>query len=366
MSHKERLQKVRDLFPKIKCDALLVDDSINLFYLTGFNLSTGKLLIDAKTAYLMVDARFFELCQRSSQIPVILTQPTQNTLKQLLLNECKHVQSLAIDATLVTYRNFLDLQKTMDELGRTVTLIPTDCLVKKIREIKDAGELKQLRAASVLGSQGFDFVCTRLREGVIEEELAAELEIFWRQKGGSGVAFDPIIAFGASGSMPHYRAGKEKLQKGQAVLIDIGVTIDHYHSDMTRMAYFGKPTPKMAEIHKIVQEAQQKALEKCKPGTLIGELDRTARDFITAAGYGEAFVHRLGHGVGLEIHEWPEIRNTEPFKDKPLQAGMVITVEPGIYLPNIGGVRIEDTIAITQNGYENLTNRPKDILIINR
>lgn len=363
MSYKERLQKVRALFPTLKCDALLVEDAVNLYYLTGFNLSTGKLLIDAKSAHLMVDARYFELCQRSSEIPVVLVTAGQNALQSLLAGECRHVHSLAIDAATTTYKNFLDLQKTAEEIGQ-VTLIPVDSPVKKIREIKDDKELQLLRAAGALGSKGFDFVCTRLREGVTEEELANELEIFWKQNGAAGMAFDPIIAFGANSSMPHYRAGKVKLQKGHAVLIDIGVTVQHYHSDMTRMVYFGKPNPQMLVIHKIVQEAQQAALKKCKPGTLIGELDHAARGLIASTGYGDAFVHRLGHGVGLEIHEWPEIRDSEPFKNKPLQAGMVITIEPGIYLSGVGGVRLEDTIVITPTGYEDLTQRSKDVLSV--
>lgn len=172
------------------------------------------------------------------------------------------------------------------------------------------------------------------------------------KKGGQGVAFEPIIAFGENSAIPHHRASETRLSQGMTVLIDIGVKWKGYHSDMTRTLFWGEPPEIMREIYDIVQEAQMRALTICKPGTLIGELDSAARDYITSKGYGEKFLHSLGHGVGLEIHEWPLIRKREPYQSLPLQAGMVITIEPGIYLSNIGGVRIEDTIVITPTGYE--------------
>jgi Xaa-Pro aminopeptidase len=164
--------------------------------------------------------------------------------------------------------------------------------------------------------------------------------------------------------MPHYRASKGKLEKGQPIQIDIGVIDRHYHSDMSRVVFFGKPSSEMRKIYDIVLKAQLAALNQCRPGIKIGDLDQTAREIISKAGYGDKFTHSLGHGVGLEIHESPLLRNKPPHSEEFLQPGMVITIEPGIYLSGIGGVRIEDTVVITDDGYENLTNRPKEMLII--
>jgi Xaa-Pro aminopeptidase len=225
--------------------------------------------------------------------------------------------------------------------------------VQNLRLIKDAEEISKLRAAAQLGYEGYLFALSLLREGVSEKELALALELFWKERGASRLAFDSIIAFGPNSSMPHYRPDETTLKQNTSVLIDCGVVLSHYHSDMTRVAYFGNPPQEIQTIYPIVEEAKAKAIEACRPGTLIGDLDRIARDWIQSKGYGEYFSHSLGHGVGLEIHENPIIRQTGPFSEKPLKTGMVITIEPGIYLPGIGGVRLEDTILITENGYEN-------------
>jgi Xaa-Pro aminopeptidase len=197
-----------------------------------------------------------------------------------------------------------------------------------------------------------------------ESEAALELDFFWKKRGGQGFSFDPIIAFGANSSMPHYRAGITPLKKGDTVLIDIGVMVNNYHSDMTRTVFFGEPHPEMRKIYNIVREAQTRALDAVKPGVHAGELDKAARGYIEAEGYGPQFSHSLGHGVGLEIHEWPFLRNRVPMADIPIKEGMCLTVEPGIYIEGLGGVRIEDSIIVTQEGYRSLTNRPTELSVL--
>ena len=201
-----------------------------------------------------------------------------------------------------------------------------------------------------------------LKEGVTERDIATELEIFWRRNGVDKPAFDPIIAFGKNTSMPHYSTGNVSLQKNQAVLMDIGVEKDHYCSDMTRMAWYGKVTPEFINIAKIVQAAQKAALDLCRPGVLLSDLDSAARNIISEAGYAENFSHGLGHGIGLEVHEYPSVRKQE--NDIELQKGMLITIEPGIYIKDFGGVRIEDTVLITDNGYESLTKRSSGPILV--
>lgn len=368
MNFSKRIKKVQGYFQEWKCDGLLIEDAINLYYLTGLQLSAGKLFIDKSDAYLMVDSRYFDSCKRNKALIVKLAQTGKDPLEELLLNECSQVGQLAFDTVATSYKGFCHLKKLIQKIAksekRKIALVPLDRPLTKLRSIKDPEEIELLSDAAELGSKGFDFACSRLRLGITEIEVANELEIFWKQHGSKGLAFEPIIAFGANSSMPHYRAGNVKLKKNDAVLIDIGVNLQHYHSDMTRMVYFGKPDPCFLEIHAVVQEAQKAALDLCRPGTSIGNLDIAARAVMAKYGYEDKFIHSLGHGVGLEIHEHPFLRNAAPYKDLLLEKGMVITIEPGIYLSGFGGVRLEDTIVITQKGYKNLTQRYVVPLII--
>lgn len=367
MSHALRIKIVQLFLKEAACDALLVDDPINLYYLTGMHLSEGKLLVCAKQSYLMVDSRYFELCKKQCSIPVLLA--SAHTFSDFLSHDGRFIETLAFNNEM-SYKNYLQLQACLEDIikksetQRNLILKALENPIKILREIKDKEEIELLRQAAELGSQGFDFVCTLLKLGITEEEVANELEIFWKKRAAKGLAFAPIIAFGANGSMPHYRAGKAQLKKGDSVLIDIGVNLQNYHSDMTRVVFFGEPDARILEIYEIVKQAQSAALKLCKPGTLIGDLDKAAREIIAEKGYGEQFTHSLGHGVGLEVHELPVLRNTATYREVALQAGMVITIEPGIYLPEIGGVRLEDTVVITSEGHENLTRRSLDIMIL--
>lgn len=366
MPYQTRLKKLQQLLQQAACDALLIDDQTNLYYLTGLDLSAGKLLVHAHGSVLLVDGRYFETCQKTSPFPVRLMDASG--LKSLLADkEFASIRRLAFDSEKTSFKTYTELSKLVEAMKShqlAIELIPLEAPLQTLRLIKDEGEISLLRQAADMGSQGFDFVCSLLCEGITELEVATELEIFWKRQGAKGLAFDPIIAFGANSSMPHYRAGGTKLRRGDVVLIDIGVNYRHYHSDMTRIVYFGAPDACISAIHAIVKRAQRAALALCRPGVTVGELDAAARDLIAAQGYGPQFSHSLGHGVGLDIHEYPTIKNTPPLNALPLAAGMVITIEPGIYLAGIGGIRIEDTVVITENGCENLTKRPTDAILI--
>lgn len=336
--YRKRVEKLQNLVAEQQCDAYIVEDPISLFYLTGIEMSAGRYVVTPQEAHLFVDGRYLELCREIPGLPI-----EEGSLDQY---------------------GKVGFSKETTTVARSEKLgdkgVPFEDLVAKLREIKDETELALLREAGELGSKGYDYLCSLITEGATETELAMELDIFWKRSGGKGVAFDPIVAFGASSSMPHYHPRKTALKKGNLVLLDIGVSLNHYQSDMTRVVLFGDVDPELKKIYEIVRNAQKEALKVCRPGTRIGDLDAAARDLITAEGYGEQFCHRLGHGIGLEVHEAPSLCNKTAIKERKLQRGMVITVEPGIYLPGKGGVRLEDTVAITDDGYENLTNRPID------
>lgn len=366
MNYKARIRHVQKYLRSNKLDALLIDNVLNIFYLTGIELSLGTLLITQTFARLVVDNRYYESCKKHSPVPLILLK--QNWLSNLLgKKQCSKIHTLGFDSENTSYDKYLAHRKDIGVLkkeskgARKVQLKPVKNPIRYLRAVKDHDEIKALKKAAKLGSEGYDFVCSILKTGITELDVAQQLEIFWKQKGSKGVAFESIIAFGANSSMPHYKPSTDRLKKGLPVLIDIGVNLNHYHSDMTRVPFYGKPSKKMEEIYSVVLEAQEEAISLCAPGVSLSAIDAAARDHIASRGYGKFFTHSLGHGIGLEVHENPFFKKTE---DTVLQEGMVITIEPGVYLPGTGGVRIEDTILITNKGHENLTKRPKELLVL--
>lgn len=334
-------------------EAIVVDDPIDLYYLTSLQLSLGRLFIfkDRKPV-LCVDGRYAEAAAQQNLVDVQIwdwKSPLPFALPK----------RIGFDSLKTTYAQFEQLM----HLAPTTDWVALQGPILQQRMIKDEGEIALLKEVARLGTQGYQYVLTLLKEGITEQEVACELEIFWKRHGAEGVAFSPIIAFGEHSAFPHHRASSRKLRQGDIVLIDIGVSLHHYQSDMTRVCFFGSVSQQLQHIYKLVLHAADKAYELCRPGVLIGEVDAAARNFIESSGY--HFIHGLGHGVGLEVHEKPRVRISTADADLPLKPGMVLTIEPGIYLPNEGGVRLEDTIVITHNGYESLTQfsmQPVDVL----
>ncbi len=363
----KRLEGLQALLKASHVDACVVEASTDLFYLTGILISTGRLIVHANGARLFVDGRYIEVCNQRSPFPVSLV-PKESIAEFLAQMGITGPCFLAFDSQQTTYAAYLDLCSLLEKAGSFSsgasrwTAGPLDNFMRKLRGIKDDGEISLLRHAAALSMEGFHYASSLLKEGISEREIARELEVFWLLRGGEKVSFELNISFGPHSAMPHHRAGDSRLTKGQIVLMDIGVVLNRYHSDMTRVLFFGEsegspPDQTLKEIYKIVEHAKQASLALCRPGVFIGEVDAAARKSIVEAGYGEFFTHGLGHGIGLETHEWPGVNPRSPYKETPLAPGMVITIEPGIYLPGLGGVRLEDTIAITSTGYENLTTQ---------
>jgi Xaa-Pro aminopeptidase len=342
---KNHLERLKRLKKALEYDGFLIQNPVDLFYFTGLELSAGKLLVLKDAAWLLVDGRYIESAKERSPISVKLDKPN------LLLEMIPKGSKIGIDSEKTSLQNYMDLQTQWKKAA--IHPKPEKGVISRLREIKDSAEIELLRKAATLGSLGYDHVANRLKTGITEKELADSLEQFWKKRGAQGVAFDPIIAFGPNSSKPHYRAGDVKLESNQHVLIDIGVTLNHYHSDMTRVVFKGRKQKKIVEIYDLVAEAHLRAKKLAKSGASIASLDAAARDYISSKGYGDYFSHSLGHGIGLEVHEAPALRSS-PLK---LKKGMVITIEPGIYLPGLGGVRIEDTYLILEKGCESLTQR---------
>ena len=342
-----RIQKVQQFLEKEGLDLFVVDHGIVIYYLAGVKLSAGRLIVDRQTATLFVDARYFELCQKKATVEVQLVEKPGQVTYPL------DGKRAGFDGANTSFQNYNRLKEKVGD-----GLVAYDQPILHFRQIKEPKELAILRHAGHLATRGYEYLLSLLAEGISEEKLATELELFWRREGGEKLAFDAIVAFGENSSQPHYQPGTRQLKKGEVVLVDIGVVFEQYHSDMTRVVFWGEVEDPLPKIYEIVYQAQQAAMELCRPGVAIKEVDRAARQVIEKAGYGEFFPHSLGHGVGLEVHELPVLKSDPPHGEVVLEEGMVITIEPGIYLPNCGGVRLEEMIAITAEGFENLLGTP--------
>lgn len=351
---KEYIRKVQEHLARWGVDAILVENPTDLYYLTRLHLS-GKILVTFDNAVLFVDGRFLEVCEKDAPCRTVLAKDLE-AVKTFLKKERK-LRRIGFDTT-TSYKAVKAFQGFCKDLS--ITPVPLEAPVSEVRAVKTPEEIRLLQHAATLGCKGYEYVVGQLRQGVTEAHLAKQLEIFWLMNGGEGLAFPPIIAFGKNASKPHHTPGMSRLKKEDLVLIDIGVTYRHYQSDMTRVVFFGKPTEKFVHIYDVVLEAQGAALALCKPGATIESLDKAARDVIGKAGFGDLFPHNLGHGVGLDIHEVPSLKPSP----RKLEEGMVITIEPGIYLPGKGGVRIEDTIVIAKKGHQRLTHSSKDLMVV--
>ncbi len=348
----KRIKRVQKALSEWGVDALVVTDPIDLYYLSGMHLSVGTIAITKNKAVLIVDSRYFERC--SNEAPLTVLQASSQALSAFLAKSKK----IGFSQDTLTYGAYV---RYVSEFSGS--LVPLEFPMQKIRAIKEPAEVKKMQKAVTLCCDGFDFVKSMLRTGVTEEAVAKELQLFWLANGGEALSFESIIAFGKNSSMPHYRAAGTKLQPRDTVLVDIGVVVDGYASDMTRVFFYGKPQPKVEQIYDIVLEAQTKCVRAIKPGVTTHEVYNLSKKIIQKAGYGSNYLHGLGHGIGLETHEYPYLSAA---KDACiLEAGMCVTVEPGIYLPEVGGVRLEDMVLVTKDGHCNLTScYPKSKILI--
>ena len=350
-----RVRSLREVLSETEAEALFVSSRYNIRYLSGFTGDSGWLLVTNNNAYLITDFRF--VIQAKNEAPgvevVMYWDKMVDTLKDILFQE--KIYKLGFEADHQTYSQYQKLSEALSE----VKLVGLRSVVEQLRSRKDPGEIETIKKAVDIADEAFNHVLGFIKPGIKEFELAAEIEYYLRKSGAEKPSFDTIIGSGFRGALPHGTASKRQVREGDLIVIDFGAMLNGYCSDLTRTVAVGKVLQDQRTVYEIVLEAQQAAIASVRPGVKCSEVDAVARKIIEEKGYGKDFGHGLGHGVGLEIHESPRL-NTRNHEE--LTEGMVITIEPGIYLDGWGGVRIEDIVVVTPNGCEVLTKSRKDLL----
>jgi len=336
-------------------DAFYVSALANIRYLTGFTGSAGHLLIEPGRTTLFVDGRYDEQAREQTSGIEVRVSPTDPFA--VLLGEIRDRRLMRIGVernrlSLASYERLRDVRKKIR---------PLDGIVEELRAVKSAEEIDLLRKSALLNSEVFEAVVGRLRPSWPETRLAGELEYEMRRRGAEGASFPSIVASGPHGARPHAAPRPVKLQRNSLVVVDHGAILDGYASDMTRMIALGRPSPDQLALVDAVREAQQSAIDSVRAGVACATVDRAARKVLKKHKLDRYFVHSTGHGVGLEIHESPRIAGTVSTR---LKTGMVITIEPGVYLEGIGGVRIEDVVVVGPNGCESLTPTSRELRIL--
>ena len=359
MDHKGRLASVRLALDKSHVDALVITHLPNVHYLCGFTGSAGALVIGKRDSVLFTDGRYTQQAPaevKSARVKII-RKPVLTAAGDWLASQAS-LRRIGFEPAHVTVAERNVLSKAVRRGSKLVEAPP---IVEQMRMIKDADEIGRIRAACKLGNDLFGVLLEAIRPGVRELQVAGELEFAARKAGAEQMAFPTIVAGGLRSALPHGRASTAAIPARGFVVCDFGVILAGYCSDMTRTLHIGRPPTEARRVYQAVDEAQQAALEAVKPGTTAGELDRTGRKLLHKLHLDRFFTHSTGHGVGLEIHEAPRIAAGQ---HEPLRPGMVITIEPGVYLPGEGGVRIEDTVVVTETGCEILTSCPKDLIVL--
>lgn len=339
-------------------DAALIVSEANRFYFTGFHSTAGTLLITRRQSYFIVDFRYIESARKSiSHCEVILQGDLTAQLNELLRRH--QVRTLGVEAATLPLAAYQRFAATLDTQVLSDTRLSD--AIEAIRAVKTREELDALRSAQIMTDRAFSFIVNHIHPGVTEQDIILNMGAFMERLGSEGRSFDFIAVSGPKTSLPHGKAGTRVIERGDFVTMDFGCKVNGYLSDMTRTVAVGEVSTRQAEVYQIVLEAQEKAFARIRPGAVCSEVDAAARDHIAAKGYGAYFGHGLGHSLGVEIHENPRFSQTCDYRLRP---GNVLTVEPGIYLPGEFGVRIEDMMAVTEQGYENFTHSPKQLMVI--
>jgi Xaa-Pro aminopeptidase/Xaa-Pro dipeptidase len=337
-------------------NGLLFLDMTNIRYLVGFTGSDGALIIGEDAAVLLVDGRYTtQAKQETLNIEIIEYQDKIDAISSTLLRG--EWQKVGIESKVITLHDYLKLRDKLSDLE----LIPLADELCAIRSVKDWTEINRIKKAAGISSDALTSTLSRIRAGVAEKDIALELEFQIRNRGAENISFEIIVASGANSAMPHARPGDRRLEPGDFVVFDYGAVYEGYCSDETSTIVLGNISDRQREVYEIVKEAHDSAINSIKAGIPCNEIDRKARNIIEKKGLGQYFSHGTGHGVGLSVHENPRISTPST---SHLEAGMVITIEPGVYFPGLWGIRIEDMVLVKDNGCEILTTFSKELKVV--
>ncbi len=351
-----KLEQVRAALRQADIDALWVSDPTNVSYLSGFSSGEdAKILITQQSATLFTDSRYSIQAAEESEMKAFIAYPP-NRLKDTMQYAYSIIDGLSVGFE-AEHLTVAELQ-SFEQNWPNSKLVSTEGLIELIRLIKTPAEIEAIKAAAALNDEVFAQIRPMIVAGVREIDIAAAIEtrFIWA---GAGAAFKTIVASGKRGAMPHGVASEKRIEENELVTVDMGALLNGYNSDMTRTVAVGNPSPELRRMYNAVREAEETALAAIKAGVRAADLDALARKVLEKHGLAEAFTHSLGHGVGRQIHESPSLRS---ISDEVLAAGMVITIEPGVYLPEVGGIRIEDLVLVTETGYEVLSHSIKEQL----
>ncbi|MCH8829107.1 MAG: aminopeptidase P family protein [Planctomycetes bacterium] len=354
--HVVRRRKLLTKLRKTKSPTLLITCETNVSYLTGFSGDSSFLLLGRGVEILISDTRYTTQIREECPDLDVYIRDSSEEIETSVANVTKKakLREIAFESHSLTIARMKKLQTENDR----VKWIAAGGVIEELREIKDASEIAEIRSAVDQAQRGFECLRAALMPAMTELEVAHDLEHAMRRFGALGAAFEPIVAVGSRAALPHARPGRTQIRDAEFTLIDWGATsVGGYRSDLTRVLITGRILPKLEKIYGVVLKAQQQAIRAIRPGVACRDVDAVARRIIEDAGFGKYFGHGLGHGIGLDIHEGPRF---SPISKSTLKPGMVITVEPGIYLPGWGGVRIEDDVLVSKDGCEVLTSVPKD------
>jgi len=358
MINQKRIEKLQKKMKALDLDGFLTTAKENRQYLTGFTGTFGWVLVTQRDVYLMTDFRYIEQAQQQAAgCKLVQFRQYAPVVTLRMLMEELEVVTLGIESDRCAME---DYDKLCHQI-RPKAIKPLKGFVEEIRRVKDEDEIAMIAKAEAIGDDAFAHVLKLIQPGMTELEIAIELEFQMRRSGASGVSFDTIVASGKRSSMPHGVASTKKVEVGDFITMDYGCVYQGYCSDMTRTIALGKVDEKQETVYNLVRQAQEAALQAIRAGVTGQEIHAVAQNVFQDAGYGPFFGHGLGHSVGLEIHEEPRF---SPRVEEEIPENTVISVEPGLYLPRWGGVRIEDLVVVKKDGYINLTHSPKDLIIL--
>jgi len=354
MTRQARIERVQGLLEEAGLDGCVLKGMDNIFYLTGFRGSEGSLFITRGDVVLLVDFRYMTHAREVTRdIHIEEIRPKRDTIHDLCTKY--RISKLGFDGAHVPYNVYTSWAENL--VG--ISLVPMNNAIEEIRRVKEPEEIAAIMAAIEVATKALTGVLDLVKPGSTEKEIADELDHAMRRHGAQGPSFDTIVASGPRGALPHAEPGDRKIEEGETVIIDYGAAVAGYCSDETVTICLGEIPDKLSEIYSIVNDARKLGIEKARAGTSIAQLDSIVRGYIEERGYGDFFRHGVGHGVGIAVHEAPGINSAAR---GILEESMVITIEPGIYLPNIGGVRLEDMVLITEDSPRVLTHIRKDVI----